>query len=365
MKTTVQLQLMAAGEITQYIPPDTIAAIQAKDAHPLFRAYVVGEEGDATPNIIGMGGRVLNWLRASISAMVSRLQFGTKIFHNHAATNVHSGRTVVGEVVGKALEYIGGKMRAVAVAYIYPQFKDIIADAVSIEAEVDLDPTGQSNVVDGIHVGEITGIAVGDRRYNKPAFASAGLIAQLQAFEVQGNEQGGNKMSDSSLEQIRDLIMIRRWTPSELFSDELIKKDSVVRGVLKTEFDVRDRLQKEFDLLKIEASGKVTSLEQKNKELTQTIMTGKAQSLSQAIITERKMPEPKARFVTLKMPEFKIEGDALDDVAVKVQLNKFIDAKLDELGKYEAIFNPAPAGGNNGKGQGAQADQSASLIVEQ
>ncbi|HBJ74696.1 MAG TPA: hypothetical protein DDY86_04065, partial [Syntrophaceae bacterium] len=73
MKATVQLQLMAADEIMQYIPPATITAIQAKDAHPLFRAYVVGEEGNATPNVIGIGGRVLNWLRASISAMVQRL----------------------------------------------------------------------------------------------------------------------------------------------------------------------------------------------------------------------------------------------------------------------------------------------------
>jgi len=364
MKTTVQLQLMAAGEITQYIPPDTIAAIQAKDAHPLFRAYVVGEEGNATPNVLGMGGRVLNWLRASISAMVSKLQFGTKIFHNHAATNVHSGRTVVGEVVGKALEYIGGKMRAVAVAYIYPQFKDIIADAVSIEAEVDLDPTGQSNVVDGIHVGEITGIAVGDRRYNKPAFASAGLIAQLQAFEIQGNEQGG-KMSDFTIEQVRDFIMLRRITPSEIFSEDAIGKDSAVRAKIKAEFDMRERAEKSLDTIKKEATDKVTSLEQKNKELMQTIMTGKAQSLSQAIITERKMPEPKAKFVALKMPEFKIEGDVTDDAVVKAQLNKFIDAKLDELGKYESIFNPAPIGGNNGKEHGAQADQSAGLMVEQ
>jgi len=363
MKTTVHLQLMAAGEIMQYIPPDTIAAIQAKDQHPLFRAYVVGEEGDATPNIVGVGGRVLNWLRASISAMVQKLQFGTKIFHNHAATNEHSGRTIVGELVGKALEYIGGKMRAVAVAYIYPQYREIIADAVSIEAEVDIDPTGRSNEVDAVHLGAITGIAVGDRKYNKPAFASAGLISQLQAFEIQGDDKGG-KMSDMTLETIRDFIGLRRLKPSELFSEDSITADPVVRGKIKAEFDMRERLQKEFDTLKSEGTTKVTGLETENKTLKQSITTGKAQSISQAIITERKMPEPKAKFVTLKMPEFKIEGDVFDDAAIKGQLDKFIDKQIDEFGKLETVFNPGKiADKSNEKGSADKGDPD--LLVQQ
>ena len=364
MKTTLQLQLMAAGEIMQYISPATINAIQAKDAHPLFRAYVVGEEGDATPNIVGMGGRVLNWLRASISAMVQRLQFGTKIFHNHAATNEHAGRTVVGEVVGKALEYVGGKMRAVAVTYIYPQFADIVADAVSIEAEVDIDPSGRSNTVDDIHVGEITGIAVGDRRYNKPAFASAGLIAQLQAFDIQVNEQGG-KM-DLTIEQVRDFIQLRRLTPSEIFNEDAITKDKVFREKHGAEFAMRERLQKEFEDFKKDGTDKVTKLENENKTLKQTIVSGKAQSLSQAIIADRKMPEPKAKFVALKMPEFKIDGDAVDDAAITGQINKFIDARIDEYTKLESVFNPgkvAEGGKDNGQGTGKQADTD--LCIEQ
>ena len=70
MKTVVQLQLMAQDEIMQYVPPETHQKIIAKDEHPLYRAYCIGEEGKATPNVIGIGGRVLNWMRAAISAMV-------------------------------------------------------------------------------------------------------------------------------------------------------------------------------------------------------------------------------------------------------------------------------------------------------
>ena len=366
MKTTVQLQLMAAGEILQYIPPDTLATIKQKDKHPLFQAYVVGEEGEATPNVVGSGARVLNWLRASISAMVSKLQFGTKIFHNHAATNEHSGRTIVGELVGKALEYVGGKMRAVAVTYIYPQFKDNIFDAVSIEAEVELDPSGNSNTIDDIHVGEITGIAVGDRRYNKPAFASAGLISQLQAFDIQGNEQGGNKMADLTIEQVRDFIMLRRLTPSELFSEDMVTKDSVVRGKIKAEFEQRERLQKEFDAFKAEGTAKVTKLETDNKSLRQMLISGKAQSLAQAIIAERKMPEPKAKYVSGKIPNFKVDGEAVDDAAIKGQLNKFIDGHIDDfINNIEPLFTTkAPSNGKD-NGQGRAPDKDVSLLLEQ
>jgi predicted transcriptional regulator len=127
---------MASDEIMQYIPPATLEKIQASDEHPLYRAYIIGEEGNATPRIVGEGSRVLNWMRSAISAMVSKLQFGTKIFFNHGETNEHQGRTVVGELVGKALEYVKGKMQAIAIAYIYPDQRDKPADAASIEAEI-------------------------------------------------------------------------------------------------------------------------------------------------------------------------------------------------------------------------------------
>jgi hypothetical protein len=357
-KTVVQLQLMASADILQYIPPETLGMIQKKDDHPLFRAYIVGEEGNATPRIVGGGSKVLNWLRSAISTMVQKLQYGTKIFLNHGATNEHSGRTVVGELVGKALEYVGGKMQAIAVTYIYPQHRDVPADAASIEAEIEIDPSGRSNIVEGVHIQKITGIAVGDSRLVKTAFPAAGLISQLQAFETQGNEnQGGNRM-DLTIEQVRDFIMLRRLTPSEVFNEDAITRDTTVRSKIKAEFDMRERLQKEFDDLKKNGTDRVTKLETENKGLKQTIVTGKAQSISQAIIAERKMPENKAKFVALQMPKFAVEGDIVDDTAIKAQLNKFIDTQIDEFGKLEAVFTPGSGstGGDNGKGKESGSD---------
>lgn len=372
MKTMVQLQAMAADEITRYIPPATIAAIQKRDPHPLFRAYCVGEEGEATPNVIGLGGRVLNWLRTAISAMVQKLQFGTKIFHDHAETNEHAGRTIVGELVGKALEYVGGKMRAIAVTYIYPAFRDVVADTASIEAEIEIDPTGNSNVIDGVHVQSVTGIAVGDSRKHKPAFAAAGLIAQLQAYEAQATEGGGGKMADLSIENVRDFILLRRLTPSELFGDEYIRKDKVVQGLLKGETEMRERLQKELDKLKADSSAENEKLATANKSLRTEIITGKAKALAAAIIAERKMPPERAKFVELHLKDFKVEGDDLADAAIKKQLDTFIDVQVEEAAKYETIFKPATGSGASGNGgaggagsdKGTSGDPNAGLCID-
>jgi hypothetical protein len=363
MKTTVQLQLMAQGEILQYIPPDTYQQIILKDEHPLFRAYCIGEEGNATPRIVGGGSKVLNWLRTAISCMVQRLQYGTKIFLNHGETNAHAGRTVVGELVGKALEYVEGKMRAIAVTYIYPEHRDVPADAASIEAEIDLDPSGRSNVVDGVHVRNITGIAVGDSRYAKTAFAAAGLVAQLQAFEIQGDNTGGSV--EITIDQVKAFLKNGQIAPSAVFEKPALLSDQVVGDhvIQKLTGEYAQRRQAEEDLtnLKKEMPLKITKLETENKTLRQTVAAGRASEIAKTIITERKMPEPKAKYIAIKLPDFKVEGDAVDDASIKGQLDKFVDKQLDEFTKFEAIVNPAQGGGNGKdktepKGEGQKAD---------
>jgi hypothetical protein len=348
-RAVFDLQLMAADEIMQYIPPATIEDIKRKDEHPLYRAYIIGEEGEAVPVVVGRGGRVLNWLRSAISAMVTRLQFGTKIFFNHATTNEEQGRTPIGELVGKALEYVNGKMRAIAVTYIYPEHRDLPADAASIEAEVELDPTGRSNVIDAVHVLGISGIAVFDSKKHKPAFPAAGLVAQLQAWEQEQYNQGGEQMPELNLESVRTFLKSGAIQPSAVFDKPTLLSDSLVGdhvlSKLNQEYARRMKTEEELEAVKKEMPEKITKLETENKTLRQNIVIGRAREMANGIFTERKMPKTKIEFVTMKLPEFKIEGDTLDDATIKTQLNKFIDSKLDECAIYEKVFTPDPNAG--------------------
>lgn len=346
MKTLIELQAMAADDILRYVPPAVLDSIKAKDEHPLFRAYCIGEEGPATPVVIGFGGRVLNWLRSAVSALSNKLQFGTKVFHEHAETNDHSGRVQVGEVVGKALEYVSGKLRAVAVAYIFPSFRQIKADAASIEAEVDLDPSKRSNEIADIHVGDISGIAIFDKSKHNPAFRGATLLSQLQAWAGNEMQGGGGNMT---IEEVKSFLKTARIRPSELYDKaELLADDKIGEHILEklnAEWGRRKAAEEALEALKKEAPVKIADLEKKNQELNRQIAMSKTSAIVKQIIADRKLEGPKQKFVELHIGEFKLEGDKFDDATIKAQLDSFFDSTVKQYDATAAIFNPG-----NGKG---------------
>lgn len=179
MKFLAQLQQMASSEIISIIPNDIYEEIKRRDPHPLFQAYVVGHEGEATGKAVGLGKKVLHWFSSAINKLWENLKYGTKIFHGHNVDSSHEGRQSIGEVVGKAIKTIKNKVNAIAITYVYPEFQDLPLNIASIEAKVKINPDDN---VHGVDVGEITGIALGNSAIEKPAFADATLLSQIQAF---------------------------------------------------------------------------------------------------------------------------------------------------------------------------------------
>ncbi len=176
---TAKLQQMASSEILGIIPKDVLARIKLQNPHPLFQAYVVGHEGGADGTIVGIGKRVLHWFSSAINKIWANLQYGTKIFHGHNLDSTHEGRKSIGEVVGKTVTTIASKTHAIAVAYIYPDYADLPLNVASIEADVRIN---DDNTVHDIDVGPITGIALGNSAFDKPAFEGATLLSQIQAM---------------------------------------------------------------------------------------------------------------------------------------------------------------------------------------
>jgi len=81
--------------------------------------------------------------------------------------------------VGKAIKTIQSKVNAIAITYIYPEYRGLPLDVASIEADVNINPDDSVHDVD---VGDITGIALGNSAVEKPGFAGATLLSQIQAF---------------------------------------------------------------------------------------------------------------------------------------------------------------------------------------
>ena len=179
MRFTAKLQQMAASEIINIIPNDIYEEIKQRDPHPLFQAYVVGHEGEATGTMVGLGSKVLNWFSSAINKLWQKMKYGTKIFHGHNIDSSHEGRQSIGEVVGKAIKTIQDKVNAIAITYIYPEYRGLPLDVASIEADVRINPDDSVHDVD---VGDITGIALGNSAIEKPGFAGATLLSQIQAM---------------------------------------------------------------------------------------------------------------------------------------------------------------------------------------
>ena len=177
MKFTAKLQQMASSEIINIIPKDVYDEIKLRDPHPLFQAYVVGHEGEAIGEEVGGVKRVLNYFSSAINKMWEKLKYKTKVFHGHNIDSSHEGRQSIGEVVGKVIETIKDKAHAIAIMYIYPEYRDLPLNIASIEADVEINP--DDTVVD---IWDITGIALGNSAIEKPGFAGATLLSQIQAM---------------------------------------------------------------------------------------------------------------------------------------------------------------------------------------
>ena len=329
---------MASSEILQYIPASVYEEIKTKDSHPIFRAYVIGHEGISEGKVVGAGNIVKRWFSSAISKIVERLQYGTKVFHEHAETNVHKGRSVIGHIVGKTKRVINDNLSAVAIAYIKPEYKDLPLDVASIEADVVLNDDRNRGVYDA-DVENITGVALGNSAVNRPGFPGATLLSQIQAFanQSQYQHQGGGAMT--TVNEVRDFIKAERLLPSDLFGREDLTKDPIFEEhVGRIVSDRRKLINDGFDKTKEELikehEKKVAELEVKIKEKDATVVKlqgeniqSKTGSWLEAQKEKRKFDEEQMKFINRHLPRFK----PVDPEKAEDEFNKFLDEQVDEL----------------------------------
>lgn len=192
-KISAKLLHMADSEIKAMIPPYHFEGIKRRDPKPLFKAFVVGQEGQAEANWVGVGKVVKTWFKDAIGKLSRRIWPGMKLFHNHAETNEpDETRPEIGEVAGSRTKMIDGKFSAVIAAYIFPEYKQLPLDIASIEADVRVDNTGDDEV-HAPDVEDVSGIALGSSKVEKPGFKGATLLGTLQAFATKPQSTGKSK----------------------------------------------------------------------------------------------------------------------------------------------------------------------------
>lgn len=338
MKILARVLAMADDDVLGMISPMTIEHIKkAKgDPAPLFKAFRVGHEGEAQPNILGIGRTVQRWFQSAIEKLTDKLYLGTKVYHNHMPTNDEKGRSPIGEIVGKAMRHIEGALSSVAVAYIYPQFRDLPLDVASIEADLLVPKDAAAFDVQDVDVLSITGVALGNSQLSKPAFPGATLLAQLQAFAENTHPQGEKKMT---LEEIRTAIQEGKFKPSDVFDPKVLSTDPLVVDIVKDE----TQNLRGYQLRKLrEADDKITALEGEKKALSEKLVgheratvKAKAKEVFDAIVAERPKLKDDPRLVKYVGRALDKGFEAKDEATLKADLNKFVD---DQVAEYADLM---------------------------
>lgn len=366
MRIRAVLHMMAESEILAMVSPDRMHEIKAKDPRPQLKAFVVGHEGEARGNLVGVGNIVKRWFSDMVRKLNDKIRIGLKLFHGHATTNDNEGRVPIGEVVGKQLMDVKNKLSSVVACWIYPDFKGLPLDVASIEADVDLSGASMENLkVSGVN--NVTGIALGNSQVETPGFPGATLLGQLQAFIKKQQLQitlfeGENEMT---LEELKNAIKEAKLKASDIFGQDDLMADPLITEQIKEKiknakgYDYRKfedlteekvNLQKQLD----EANGKIKEHEETIGKLRLETAKSKVDDLFEVQKKERKLDERQEKYLKNRLSRF-----APKDVEkADAEFNEWLDGQLDDYKKdAEALGIEFGEAGGDGGGEGGEDDK--------
>jgi len=342
MRIRAKLLFMAESEIRAMIPPYYFADIKRRDPKPLFKAYVVGQEGQAEATWVGIGKVVKNWFKDAIGKLTRRVFPGLKLYHNHEETNMpDETRAEIGEVAGSQAKTIDGKFSAVIAAYIYPEYKNLPLDIASVEADIIIN-NDTSDDIHAVDVDEVTGIALGNSAVDKPGFPGATLLGELQAFAGQSQHNKGGGDVDITISDVKDFIKADKVKPSDIFGLDVLTDDPAVKGYVDEErkmassgeYAHRKRTDDKFDEERGKWDKEKKEKDDEIKKLKTETAKIKAVDLFNTKVKERKLDAKQSRFIETKRDGFEPEDlEKLDK-----EVDKFMDASLEEYKKTAEIF---------------------------
>ena len=340
MKIKATLLHMAANEIKAMIPPYQFDEIKRRDAKPLFKAFVVGQEGKAEATMLGVGKVVKTWFADAIGKLARKIWPGMRLFHNHAETNDTEGREAIGEVAGTRTKTIDGKFSAVIAAYIYPEYRNMPLNVASIEADINVESGDIHGDVHALDVDDVSAIALGDKAENLPGFPGATLLGSLQAFAVKDKSNEGEETLE--LKDIKKFLKDEGIDPSEVFTKAQLIADSVVESHVEAErkdagtgeHKHRERTDKKFDEARAEWEEKDKAKDAEILTLKKEGAKTKASELFEKKLIERKLNEKQSEFLKDEQKEFEVD----DPEKVEKEIDTFMDAGLEKYKTKAKIF---------------------------
>ena len=319
---------LTADEIKSNIPDEVIKDIKTKDSNPIFSAYSVLQEGVSKPRVIGEGITPITWTRSIIEKCKNIFTKSVQFFKGHNTDNTTKDRKSLGEVVSSFQKVIGDKLHQIVIGYFPTKENDY--DVCSIEADIEMTETDNGIIATAID--KITGIALGNSQYDKPAFTDAIRLGTIQAFEdnadnnqtsntkTTNNKKSGDDMEikfDDVQKAIRDMNIY----PHQIY-DEVTMKNDRVYGKM---FDEMQKFTESETLTKKEIEERDNKIKELEKQLFKVTAKEKLVSHYPAGLTDKQKAFIEKRF----NPETLNDDD---------EIKSFVESSVKEYGDYAKIF---------------------------
>jgi len=370
MRIKAILHAMADSEILGMVAEDKLREIKTRDARPQLKAFVIGHEGEARGNLVGIGNIVKRWFSDMVRKLNDKIRIGLKLFHGHTATNDTEGRVPIGEVVGKRVMDIKNKLSSVVVCWIYPDYRNLPLDVASVEADVDLEGRTMEDLkVSGVH--DVSGIALGNSAVETPGFPGATLLGQLQAFikkqQLRITLFEGDK--DMTLEELKKAIKEAKLTASDIFGQDDLMADPLIKEQVQEKIkNARGYDHRKFEELveeKASLQTKLADAEKKVEEHEKTIgklqletVKSKVDDLFEAQRKERELDERQEKYLKNRLSRFAPK----DAEKADSEFNEWLDSQLDDYKRdaealgIEVKTEEKGDGDDGGKKKGTEPD---------
>jgi hypothetical protein len=345
---------MTEEEAKQALSSEAFAKIKGKKAV----AYVIGEEGNSHPRVIGEGHKLLRWPRAVIKRLAENVKAGTKFFDRHNKDNSHEGRVSLGEIVGSFTRMVGDKLQAIAIGVLEQARPDL--DICSVEAEVHVNDDGLVGDVE-----EVSGVALSSSNVDSPAFPGAQRLAVLQCFDQPADTSGehkdsretgkpgeGDEKMEVKMEDVKAFIRDHNVFPRQLFNIEDLKNDREFGPVLKEGVDAKAEL--------LATKTKLETVEKASTEAIRKASEASAKDQFEKLIPTGATPKQKA-FYLKRFDPSKLEK--LDEVSLKAYIENEAKEYADYAKTFGVIEEP-PVGDASKDKAGAGVDPVESALNE-
>jgi cation transport regulator len=324
-----RIEAFTQDEILAMIDAETLDKIKQKDEHPFFQAYTMMHEGISKPRLLGDGYKKIHWTKQAVNSVKNIITKGVQFFVNHNKDNSTNKRDSLGEIVGDKVEEINGKSRHVIVGYFPPDTREEAKKYDVISQEANWNFIEQAGQLFADSIEKLTGIALGDSNYNKPAFREARRLGFVQAFENEGNNMNFDEIKKViTFDQIKQLVGERTIRPWQLFSENDMLDDRVF-GKKLSEYDTT---KAELDRIKEDIKKKDADIATLNKKAQLADIDTRIES----ILKEKQFTDKQLNYIK---GVFQKNKENLDDLSTE-GLTKFVDqqqSNYKEVMKYAGL----------------------------